>query len=398
MKLILCVIQLALCAILIGTGLARVVLEVENPEKREKSEDDLLFKKFKDMCTPYKVGNKQYAVLWVGDGNYKREKFPNHSPTYDTGDFFIARMFQDDEKRKDPNPSATPSNKKLKTNQGQAVATTSNPDPTTNEKENMYHTEELILAETLSKIDDFEEKGGTKKPKLYLYTLNSPCCGKGSHEDCRHGCSKSLPDWIKASEDRVEYMMVAWGRNYHASQRSRIDQNFLYGLNTLLSEPKIRIFYTEKDLCSPGKKWLQKEMFKCLLAEVNKGTAANVKIDQEKLCRTVTIFKQDLAKQVNRITWNCGTRMLMIRDTFYKHAARDPICWGTEIKNIVTKKEPIAATLVGAAKGCMDVMQKNSDLNKQNEFDLGPALKPSDPETYSNESKDVKDLTDSLCF
>ena len=73
------VVKVALCAILFDVALTRMVSETEKrgkEQKERKEEDDRgwLKEHFRKMCGAHHVQfGRQYAVIWVGDGDYTSE-------------------------------------------------------------------------------------------------------------------------------------------------------------------------------------------------------------------------------------------------------------------------------------------------------------------------------------
>ena len=450
MKFSLSVISIVLCSIFINTGLARIETATE---KRETDRKDLsLLEKFRNMCNMYeKPGNRQFAVLWVGEGPFKetpkkatnqqttdqqksdqQETDPRITEVIDikkslvhnqqthvrlAGERFAFAVYPSKENepltwlRASYDNDGEPPNKQMKTNTGAAVATATVPptitlDGVAPSKDDpklgfAVHTEVLVLNKAL-KILEKSYKG--MKPKLYLYTRNSPCCTPYSEErdgpgsvkgECKidekekiKSCSRSVRNWVEENTDKIHSLTIAWDLPYNpAGVCGRPNLNYLYGLNTMLKtkNSQIKIHHTEYDTqkkvkyCAPtaSKKWLQKHVFDCMKSEV----------DGSK-CTSTGEKNEHLAKLVNRVSWKCGTNKLEIYHKYFLYASVEPKCWSDEIENMVSDKNKKLADL-----SCL----KEKEMNKDKLL-LGPPLDPSNPETNSNDPKELTGDDTQLCI
>ena len=231
-----------------------------------------------------------------------------------------------------------------------------------------------------------------EKPDLYLYTKKSPCClanekDKKTKEvtqftECIGGCSKDISKWVAENEETFGTLYIAWDLPYDPQSHDRpVDQEYLFGLEMMFNTPSLTVFFADVDkkgvrLCAGSSfKWLQKYMLDCLKQK------ASV---QNKKCND-----NDLAKLVNHVTWKCGIRRLDERNSFFRSAAAEPQCWHDEIgsKQMIDNKDK-RNFFQTAAENCLD-----SDRKVQ----VGLPLTPSDPNKYSNEASDLKDLSGNLC-
>eukprot|EP00112_Aurelia_sp_Birch-Aquarium-sp1_P004696 Seg1531.6 transcript_id=Seg1531.6/GoldUCD/mRNA.D3Y31 product="hypothetical protein" protein_id=Seg1531.6/GoldUCD/D3Y31 len=389
------VIKVALLAIFIDVGLARMVSEAE---RREMDEDAEMKKKFKDMCTAFRGGGRQHAMLWVGKGDYTSEvSAAQKGFARLNGPHFSFALFPTPKEKKDNKID----NRKRLADSGLV--------PIDYDK----HTEMVVLQRAEKILASPEYKG--KQPNLYLYTRNSPCCTTyikdenkkvtQQFKECRSGCSKEISDWVvkhkKEGKDKLNFntLYIAWEFPYDPQSHDRpVDQQFLYGLEKMFNTPGLTVYFTETDhknlrFCATVQfKWLQQRMYACLKGKVDTTTDDNKKCNDD-----------DLARLVNRITWICGIRRLEVEGKDGKHeyllnGAREPQCWYDEIgkaEMIIGSGEEakINAEKRGffqtAAKSCMESFEK--------EVKVGLPLSPSDPEKYSTKASDLKDLNGQLC-
>ena len=264
--------------------------------------------KFKKMCQAYLIRKpKQYAVLWIGDNDYsgKANMADFIANGIDKGDYFIASRFERDNPADTAAGSAAtssaqekgssdggPSNKKKKEN-GDVVPV-----------EKKKHDEDVILDNVLPIIEKYRNENSDQKPDLYLYSRNSPCCGrqptskKLAHENCPNGCSGLIRAWLTKNKDKIKTMTVAWDVNY-VPLGGQSDQHFLFGIYSILNAPgNLKIHWNDDGYCRREKRgWFQKEMFDCV----------NV-VDHTSMCTTMNDFKPHLATLINHVTWKCGTR------------------------------------------------------------------------------------------
>ena len=363
---------LALCDALISAGFGRMVSETQ------KRTDDDTFKKFRDMCEPFKIENKQYAVLWVGERNYGREALGGFQvgSKLAKGDFFVAASFGEIEDAADNE------------NAGNDAAENGPPAAKRPRLDNQQrspsdeHTEVSVLNNAVELIKRYRAANPSdEKPHLYLYTRRSPCCYEpNDNGECSGGCSSKIPAWVALHKEEAgagfSKLTVAWDMNYvNRGGKPLADKEFITGLYTLLKSEPIEIYYREKEgFCLTGAKklWLQKEMYNCIIKDID---ASVCKVDLSK----------NLARLVNRVTWKCGTKTHKEKK-FRTHGAENPKCWSDEVGNIVAKEEH-REKLKKLAEKCMT-----------NKVQIGPALNPSDPTTFSNDAKDYKDIDGDLCF
>lgn len=255
------------------------------------------------------------------------------------------------------------------------------------------HTEDIILAYTDDMVNKYKGKYG-ENPPLFLFSKNNPCCGKPLVQDCANGCAGKINWKLWEIRTKVTSMVIAWDYNYKLGPMP-FDKAFLFSLNSILSPGNAELSWNAKGYCRTStRNWFQKEMFACL-----KETA-----EKHFFCTTAPV-EGDLARLVNKVTWICGTGST-IEDEYYPAKlvydddgmetvipksfgtppARNPDCWKTNVKSLDTWP-------------CSQLAQKAFECAQQyQKHDLGPALQPSSPTTFSNSAPDVKGYYGQLCF
>ena len=360
------------------------------PELTQKRNPTDVEPKFKKMCQIYRVQRPtQYAVLWIGDGDYsgKANKNSLFANRIDTGDYFVASHYEKD------NPAATAAGSAA-TPSGQGKGTSDGDPPNKKKKptggavpiEKKKHDEDVIFDNVLPVIQRYTNANPGQKPDLFMYSYNSPCCGpqptskKLAHEDCPNGCSGLIRKWLTDNKDKIKTLTIAWDKNYR-TLGGQNDPHFLFGMYSILRAPgNVKILWNDDGYCRTDKRgWFQKEMFDCM----------NMK-DRTSICTAKNDFKPHLATLINHVTWKCGTRTKKEAGRAYKKAARESACWEKEVSTVVTKTDDKANTFKKTIKDCAEKLES---------INVGPALHYSGGKLeYSNSALDIKAGITSLCF
>ena len=361
---------------------------------------DVIDDKFQKMCNEYYSSSedketgkpRQFAVMWIGEEDYsgkaKGFKTTSQKGLLDQGDFYIAARYAGnedyvEEKPTDPDAEGDEPNpkKKIKLNPKMKFDNVNK------------HTEVVILDNIEEHLKKYKEKNPTTKPNLYLFSLQSPCCGSPPSKTCPKGCSGELRKWFGENKGLVDKMTIAWSTNY-CPRTFWTDGPFLYGLFCILTEDGMEIKWNEDNDYCEGKKrdWFQRNLFKCIKNKKEKEDAEKIEPPLYG-CTTRADFNRDIATLINRITWQCGTRNKDVINLEMKDNTRpsnDPDCWKKPLDKILEKTGVDFTDLKKIIPYC---------LEENRTVMVGPALDPQDPTKHSNKAKDVEgDPAADLCF
>lgn len=337
-------------------------LNLEEEDRREVKEDVLDLNNddgsiFKDLCKTFKATG-QYAILLVG--RHELDPKPKPSP-YDSkglciGNNYAAARFLKGGK----------------------------------------HTEDIILTYADDMVNKYKGKYG-ENPELFLFSKNSPCCGSPLSPNCDAGCAGKIKAKLTELSGKITSMIIAWDNNYKLGPMP-FDKAFLFSLNSMLSPGNAQLSWNTNGFCrNTPRKWFQKTMFECLL-HTAKG---------HPFCTSASV-EQDLARLINKVTWICGTSSTTEtnEDEYYPDQfvydgyeaetletktvgaspARAPECWKNKVKSLDSF---LCSQLPEKAYECANEYKSN---------DLGPALNPSNPTTFSNSASDVRGEYGKVCF
>lgn len=252
------------------------------------------------------------------------------------------------------------------------------------------HTEDKIFAYADNMINEYKDKY-KQNPELFLFSKNSPCCGNILSFGCNSGCAGIINRKLRELIGTITSMVIAWDQNYKLGPMP-FDKAFLYSLEATLSPGNAQLSWNTNGYCrlSP-RKWFQQAMFQCLLETAK----------SHFFC-SAAVVEGDLARLINKVTWICGTTSSTEEEHYPQldyddgqtfdqiplgiPSSRDPKCWR---ENVAVLDTFDCSPLPGKAFDCA------SELNSN---DLGPALDPSNPSTFSNAAVDVRGDYSDLCF
>eukprot|EP00112_Aurelia_sp_Birch-Aquarium-sp1_P018461 Seg4405.3 transcript_id=Seg4405.3/GoldUCD/mRNA.D3Y31 product="TM2 domain-containing protein" protein_id=Seg4405.3/GoldUCD/D3Y31 len=359
-----------------------------------------MHERFRKMCNSFETNrnNRQYAVAWIGDEDYsppQRFSFEDKEIKKGNGDkYYVAALPEADEQpagaasqqpsgaaSQQPSGAASqqPSGAASQQPSGAASASGQNSDA-------KPHSERIMFKYIDEQVKRYQEKNAGKKPDVYLYTKDSPCCYNPNKkdfddEDCATGCSRRIADW--SSEQGIK-LTVAWDYKYRLSEKAQ-----LFSINNILKSEKayinwdiengkIRHFCPKPD--QPNKVeslWFQKGMFDCL---VNRESAAAALCSNDE-----NLLKKDMAKFVNRMIWECGTAKDAQSDT---SSASDANCWKVKSKRYATFDDKTYRICLA------DVLRV-----KRPNYQMGPPLDPENPNVYNMAlKKDLNERAERFCF
>ena len=339
--------------------------------------------RFVKMCKSYgSEKGGQYAVAWIGDDDFSKPKVSLEAGAVDEA------------------TDTVPADKN-KYYIAAAVETT---------KEGLKkHTEETIFEKIDEQVKRYKRDKGKDPAEVYLFTKLIPCCfsnDKYIAEDCPTGCSTRIRNW--ASKPGNPKITVAWDNAYktHTGQ--------IFSIHNILRTPsqKAKIYwdiendeitkFCEEEEKGKGKKivkavWLQKKMFDCIIGKVTIPT---------RICPN-DIFKKDLAKLVNRITWGCAADIKVKKQAakatneapektpkYGDKAILTNECWKDWGLKYQYKKG--AGMLKDIMKGCeTDTSEENA---KEKSVLIGPPLNPDNTDGYSDKVSDIKEESTNFCF
>ena len=267
----------------------------------------------------------------------------------------------------------------------------------------VHHTEDLILQRADKLVRDYTKAHG-QKPMLFLYSKNNPCCGKDLVETCNSGCAGKIASKLHELRSEISTMAIAWDVNYKMGAMP-FDKAFLFSLNAMLSPGNARLSWSTNGYCRQSPRgWFQMRMFECLVE----------KVKSHPFCKPESL-RGDLARLVNAVTWECGTKSQTDDSSYLENLsydddtdddsgssnnqsqqplggppAREPTCWKEKVKILDKASNSRCSSLVKSAFDCATTHQ---------EVDLGPALAPGQPSTFSNSAVDVRGAyNEPLCF
>eukprot|EP00112_Aurelia_sp_Birch-Aquarium-sp1_P012335 Seg2595.2 transcript_id=Seg2595.2/GoldUCD/mRNA.D3Y31 product="hypothetical protein" protein_id=Seg2595.2/GoldUCD/D3Y31 len=354
--------------------------------------------RFTKMCDSYikmkRNGREgQYAVAWIGDGDYSPGQRVDLSSGNDDDDapyYYEAKdtVAADKDKYYIVSAVGSPDNR-----QG-------NP---------QTHSEALIFGKIDEQIKRYKNKNNGKDPEVFLFTMLSPCCTDDKdnipvEETCRTGCSEKIRKWASEAENRK--ITVAWNEKFGKERAQLFSIYNIQKANDAKIRAKINWNHVGEKLqpyCrSENSKewiWFQKKVFDCLLRK------AVIPAD---VCSSRDIFKKDLAKFVNRIAWECASIAPTQAPTqgptpvptkspegaakneepnYGNDATLSEECWRNHgIKYIGNK----AHTMRKLLKGCA--------LGKRSVLMMGPAVDPENTDGSSNKASDIKEEATKFCF
>ena len=368
-------------------GEARTLINATKRAEGAQKNEITIGKRFENMCIPqlasFKDRNwdrpdltlpKQFAVLWIGDQQYRSMRVFGINTFEVEGNYYAAATTPDQPPAKDQTnpPSRAPQTE---------------------------HSEQIVLRKAQSILQEYIKQRQNSKPKVYLYTRNKPCCYyKGDNEpdtdddeNCSGSCSAAIKQWAKDNKDSIESLTITWDYPFNIGG----DRKFLYGLAKLVESPetessKVKIHFKESGSCRGPfpSQWFQKRLHQCAIEKLKKQRIGGC---------TLKALKRDLAKLINRVLWRCGTRKQSV--SFEAKFGRKEDCWSEKMHMIMLGTS--AGRLAGPKLMIhREVIECLKARKKGIEF-LGPAISPDDPEKASSLASEIKgnDGTDKeLCF
>ena len=354
--------------------------------------------RFVKMCRSYsaRLEGQQYAVAWIGDDDYSKPKV-----TLEAGAVEEATDTVPADKNKYYIAAAVEES-----------------------KEGKKHTEETIFEKIDEQIKRYKRDKGKDPAEVYLFTKLIPCCysnDKYIDEDCPTGCSTRIRNW--ASKPGNPKITVAWDNNKYKTQTGRV-----LSIYNILRTPsqKAKIYWDIegneiKKFCEEEKEekggqekqveqeeekkekpkhkagWLQKIMFNCIVDKVTMPT---------RVCSN-DLFKKDLAKLVNRITWGCAAD-IEVKKPAAKATNEPPEKTPNYGDNAVLRNECWAdwglkyqyKKGAGMLKKSMNICCSETSEKNANVIDvqIGPPLDPDNTDGYSNKVSDIKEESTNFCF